>query len=84
MGNKKTLEKVLRGSKNIRFNEMVTLIHAYGFKEARVSGSHHIFTRKDIDEIINIQNVRGKTKPYQAKQFTKVIEKYNLEMIKGE
>lgn len=63
---------------------MVTLIQAYGFKLARVSGSHHIFTKTDIDVIINIQNVQGKTKPYQVNQFIKVVEKYNLEMIEGE
>ncbi len=84
MRNKKILEKILRGSKNIRFNEMANLIQAYGFKLARVSGSHHIYTRKDIDVIVNIQNVRGKTKPYQAKQFIKVVEKYNLKIIEGE
>jgi len=33
---------------------MVALILAYGFKLARVSGSHHIFTRTDIDVIVNI------------------------------
>ena len=84
MKNKKTLEKILRGNKNTRFNEMANLIQAFGFKLARVSGSHHIFTRKDVDVIVNIQNVRGKIKPYQAKQFLKVVEKYNLEMIEGE
>ena len=63
---------------------MVSLIQAYGFKLARVSGSHHIFTRTDIDVIVNIQNVRGKTKPYQAKQFIKIVEKYSLEMVEGE
>jgi len=63
---------------------MANLIQAFGFKLALVSGSHHIFTRKDVDVIVNIQNVRGKIKPYQAKQFLKVVEKYNLEMIEGE
>ncbi len=84
MQNKKTLEKILQGNKNIRFNEMAALIQAYGFKLSRVSGSHHIFIKNDIDVIVNIQNVQGKAKPYQVKQFIKIIEIYSLEMTEGE
>jgi len=28
--------------------------------------------------MLNFQNVKGKTKPYQVKQLIKIIEKYNL------
>ncbi len=63
---------------------MVALIQAYGFKLSRVSGSHHIFTKTDVEVIVNLQNVQGKAKPYQVKQFIKVIEMYSLEMIEGE
>jgi hypothetical protein len=28
--------------------------------------------------MLNLQNVGGKAKPYQVKQFLKVIETYNL------
>jgi predicted RNase H-like HicB family nuclease len=31
-----------------------------------------------VKEILNFQNVKGKAKPYQVKQFLKVIERYNL------
>jgi predicted RNA binding protein YcfA (HicA-like mRNA interferase family) len=82
--NQKTLEKILQGNKNIRFNEMAALIQAYGFKLSRVSGSHHIFIKNDVDVIVNIQNVKGKAKPYQVKQFIKIIEIYSLEMTEGE
>jgi predicted RNA binding protein YcfA (HicA-like mRNA interferase family) len=43
MKKRKLLEKVLSGSKNIQFNEMVTLIEAFGFSLSRINGSHHIF-----------------------------------------
>jgi hypothetical protein len=45
-----------------------------------VSGSHHIFVHPKIPDLINLQNVNGKVKPYQVKQFLKVVEKYNLQM----
>jgi len=34
--------------------------------------------RESIKEMLNFQNVNGKVKPYQVKQFIKIIEKHNL------
>ena len=80
MNKKNLLKKIVQGYKNVRFNEMIKLIEAYGFQLSRVSGSHHIFVKPDIKEIVNIQNVQGKAKPYQVKQFLSLIEQYNLQM----
>jgi len=77
---KRLLEKILTGTKNVSFNDMVTLIEAFRFRLSRVSGSHHIFVHSDIPEPINIQNYKGKAKPYQVKQFLVLIEKYNLQL----
>jgi len=74
----KIFEKVLSGSKNIKFNEMVTLIEAFGFSLARVSGSHHIFNHPEVPEIVNIQNKKGEVTPYQVRQFLAIIEEYAL------
>ena len=41
-------------------------------------GSHRIFVREGVKELLNLQDVRGKAKPYQVRQFIKLIEKYNL------
>jgi predicted RNA binding protein YcfA (HicA-like mRNA interferase family) len=51
-----------------------------GFKE-RVKGSHRIFTRDGIDEIINIQSKGSIAKPYQVKQVRFLITKYKMEII---
>ena len=80
MNKKKLLQKILSNSKNITFDEVVTIIKAFGFELDRVSGSHHIFKRTGIREIVNIQNVNGKAKPYQIKQFLTLIERYNLRL----
>ena len=80
MNKKKILHKALRGSKNIRFQEMITLIEAFGFRLTRVSGSHHIFTHPDIPELLNLQNVAGMAKPYQIRQFLGLIEQYHVIM----
>ncbi len=62
MSKQKLLKKVLAGSKNIRFDDMVTLIRAFGFELARVSGSHHIFIHPAVNELVNLQNVNGQAK----------------------
>ncbi len=70
----------LAGSTNIRFGDMVTLIEAFGFQLMRVRGSHHIFDRPQVPEIVNLQDRRGKAIPYQIKQFLELIEQYNLQI----
>jgi predicted RNA binding protein YcfA (HicA-like mRNA interferase family) len=42
MNKRKLLQKVLAGSKNIRFTEMLRLAEAFGFTLSRTEGSHHI------------------------------------------
>lgn len=76
----KLLNKVLNNPKNVVFNDMSNLIKRFGFVLARVSGSHHIFTHPKLNEIVNLQEVRGKAKAYQVKQFLALIEKYDLQM----
>jgi predicted RNA binding protein YcfA (HicA-like mRNA interferase family) len=59
---------------------MVGLAEAFGFHLSRVNGSHHIFVHPDIPELVNLQNVKGQAKPYQIRQFLKLVERYNLQM----
>ena len=73
------LLKVLRGSSdaNIRFSELCGLLSRLGFAE-RIKGSHHIFTREDVAEILNLQPRNSLAKPYQVKQVRKVLIRYKL------
>jgi predicted RNA binding protein YcfA (HicA-like mRNA interferase family) len=77
---RKTLEKALAGSKNIRFGEVVALAEGFGFHLSRVSGSHHIFTHPHVRELVNLQNVNGKAKPYQIRQLLQLVERYDLRL----
>ena len=77
---RKILQKVLSGSKNVRFQEMMVLVEAFGFRQVRISGSHHIFSHPTVRELVNLQEVHGQAKPYQIRQFIKLVEKYNLEL----
>ena len=80
MNKRKLLEKVLAGSKNVSFHDMVTLVEAFGFSLSRSKGSHFIFTHPQIPELVNLQEKNGKTKPYQVRQFLELVEKYDLEL----
>jgi hypothetical protein len=44
----------------------------------RVKGSHHIFTRDSVEEILNLQPRGANAKPYQVRQVREVIVKYKL------
>jgi len=72
--------RIQRNAKNIRFSDFISIVHAFGFAMERTSGSHHIFARVGIPEMVNIQNKKGEAKPYQIKQFLALVEKYNLTM----
>ncbi|ERT09215.1 ycfA-like family protein [Lyngbya aestuarii BL J] len=56
---------------------MCQLLRRLGFEE-RVRGSHHIFSKEGIEEIMNIQPKGSKAKPYQVKQVRTIIIKYQL------
>jgi hypothetical protein len=73
------LSRVLRGSAdaNIRFGEVRGMLLRLGFAE-RIRGSHHIFTRDGVDEILNLQPRGSLAKPYQVKQVRKVLIRYRL------
>ena len=73
------LLQVLRGSAdaNIRFSELRGLLSRLGFAE-RIKGSHHIFTREDVAEILNLQPRNSLAKPYQVKQVRKILIRYKL------
>ena len=64
------IARVLSGSadQNIRFDDLRGIQLTLGFEE-RTRGSHHIFTRDGVAEILNIQPRGGAmAKPYQVRQ----------------
>lgn len=80
MNKRKLLKTILAGSKHIRFDDMVGLVEAFGFRLSRTQGSHYIFVHDSIPELVNLQNVKGQAKPYQVHQFLKLIERNNLQL----
>jgi predicted RNA binding protein YcfA (HicA-like mRNA interferase family) len=79
MGAEKTLRRLLSGTADaaIRFDELCSLLESLGF-EMRVRGSHHLFRKTGVQEMINLQRDGAQAKPYQVKQVRAVILKARL------
>ena len=75
----KLRQKILNGvsDANIGFSDLCQLLIRLGF-DKRIRGDHHIFTRNDVEEIINLQPKGAKAKAYQVRQVRNLIVKYHL------
>jgi len=71
---------MLLSQKNVKFSDFVTIILAFGFVYQRTNGSHQIYFRDDIQEGLNIQNLKGEAKAYQVRGFLKLVDEYRLEL----
>jgi hypothetical protein len=78
MKKKERYEELKRNPKDVRFETLCQTAELFGFKFRGGKGSHKIFVKEGIKELLNFQNVGGKAKPYQVKQFLKIVEKHNL------
>jgi hypothetical protein len=63
------LAQIKRNSKDVRFNDLCEICDFYFGKARQGGGSHRIYkTPWQGDPRVNIQNDKGKAKPYQVKQ----------------
>ena len=75
----KLLAKILLGNSdaNIPFAQLCQLLRRLGFEE-RIRGSHHIFAKDRVEEILNLQPKGSQAKAYQVRQIREVILKHQL------
>ena len=72
-----------RADANVGFEAMCALLRRVGFQE-RTSGSHHVFLRTGVEEIITLQRDGDKAKVYQVRQVRAVLVPYGLTTIEGD
>ena len=58
------------------------IVEKFGFRLLRVNGNHHIYSHPLVAELVNLQEVAGEAKPYQIRQFIRLIERYNITLEK--
>ncbi len=78
---RKTFRRVFRATSgaNISFRDLCGLLRRLGFAE-RTRGSHHVFFKEGVDELIVLQSKGGQAKPYQTRQVRRIILTYRLEI----
>lgn len=72
----KILRALRKNPNNVRFADLARLCDAH-FGEPRQTGTSHRVYRTPWpgDPRVNIQNAKGKAKPYQVRQIIRAIEK---------
>lgn len=75
----KTVKEMKANPKGIRFSDLQKVCEFY-FGKARQSGSSHCVYKTPWlgDPRVNIQNNKGKAKPYQVKQVLLAIEQIEV------
>lgn len=77
---KRLLDKAVRQPNGLRFDELVGLVEAFGFRLKRIRGSHHMYTRPGLMQQVNLQPDGPKAKPYQVRAFVKLVETAKLSL----
>jgi len=72
----KLAAKILSGKsdKNFAFNDLCYVLERAG------KGSHRIYYKEGVVEIVNVQPRNGKAKPYQVKQVRELLLKYKIDL----
>ena len=75
----KLMLQLLRGTSdaNFAFDDLRMMLLHLGFEE-RTRGSHHIFRRAGVDELVNLQRDGKDAKPYQVRQVRAVVLRHKL------
>lgn len=77
----KLAEKLLSGrsDRNFSFDDLCYIVERAGFIRRPGSGSHRVYHKDGVVEIINVQpRSGGEAKPYQVKQVRELLVKYKL------
>lgn len=73
----KLFQKAENSPNNFSFTEICQLAECFGFEFQRQTASHVIYEHPDLkiseNRLMNFQNFKGKTKPYQVRQLLKAI-----------
>ena len=76
------LESAMRNPASLRFDEMVQLADAFGFRWSRHRGSHHTFSHTKVRQLLNLQEVKGMAGPYRVRQSLKLLEKKRVRGVR--
>ncbi len=70
-------------SANVAFADLIRLVEALGFRQVGGRGSHRVFSRAGVDELVNLQTEKGQAKRYQVRQVAAIVRRYDLSLEEG-
>jgi len=78
----KLATKILSGKSdnNFAFNDLCHILERAGFQSRSGKGSHRIYYKEGVVEIVNVQPRNGKAKPYEVKQVRELVLKYKIDI----
>jgi predicted RNA binding protein YcfA (HicA-like mRNA interferase family) len=78
----KLAAKILSGrsDQNFSFDDLCYILDRAGFQLRPGKGSHRIYYKEGVVEIINVQPRNRKAKPYQVKQVRELLLKYKIDI----
>jgi len=74
----KLWEQVQGHPHNVRFSDFCRLVEWFGFLRKGGKGSHQTYFHPGSREILDLQPLQGEAKPYQIKQFLRLVDLYKL------
>ena len=75
------LARLLAGTvTKVTFVDAQRLVEALGFELLRASGSHHVYAHDGLAELVLLQDRNGQAKPYQLRQLTTLVRRYDLRL----
>lgn len=79
MKSERLLRRLSEGAvTNVRFDDLIKLVGDVGFELRRVTGGHYLFVHPQLPQNLNLQEIKGEAKPYQIRQFLRLVERYDL------
>jgi len=72
----KLLAAIRNNPRNVRFADACKVAEAIGFVRAGGKGSHTVYAKSGEPTILNFQNRNGYIPPYQARQLSEMMDKY--------
>jgi len=69
MNKKDIYNKLKENPKNVRFKTVCRAADLFDFKLRGGKGSHRIYVREGVRELLNFQNVKGKAKLIKLSNF---------------
>jgi hypothetical protein len=79
---KKVVDRILSGASdaNLSFDDLCFVLERAGFTRRAGKGSHTIYFRDGVEEILNLQPKGNEAKAYQVKQVRELFLKYQIQI----